>query len=166
MPPLFAAQDWHVGLATALAGAVGYLFSELRKAMKERSQSQLAKEAQDEQLALARKKQDNDELRAIIARQDQTIRKIEIAEEQCRQREMRLQRAVVYLHGVACGLVAERRAAGAKLEEMRPLSDFIPDERELDERRRNTAQAAILVKAEAEKVTNATTEPPGGGSAG
>ena len=121
-----------------------------------------------------------DEWKEVVAHLHQTVEKLEKAEAEARRRELacqqqnnRHERVIVYLHGVVCHQNALLRDRGVPVEDIRPLSDFLPDgqdegvDRKIEQDRRTVAQAAVLVKAEAEKmVPGVSKNTDGGGSGG
>ena len=137
--PIFAAEDWHVGVLAILAvlgPAAVWLLTYLAN----------------------RRKTAIEEWQDVIRWQDQQIRALSLALEDCRERDGRHREAITYLHGLVTYRGVTMRQAGMAAEDVRALEDFLPDRD--DPRLRQLAQNTALVRAEARKATPDPTTPP------
>lgn len=180
----FAAADWLGPLISALGGggtAAGILkLAQWWKSYRTESAKLRSKMKQEDMTVAERKDRVAlDEWKEVVAHLHQTVEKLETAEAAARERELKCQQqntrhqnAIVYLHGVACHQNAIMRDKGWTAEIIRPLSDFIPEDRRaeengrIEEGRRNMAQATVLVKAEARKMVSDAGHRSDAGAAG
>jgi hypothetical protein len=101
----------------------------------------------------SRHKTSMDEFREIISRQDAQMALLQRGHEDCRQREMAAQRAIIYLHGIACNQAAAMRSAGMTVDNIKSLVELgIEDFGIQTVQDRELKQGSILSQAEAAKV--------------
>lgn len=95
-----------------------------------------------------------DEYREIVARQDAHIAELQKNQNECREREARQSRVIVYLHTTLRGHETVMMASGMKFEPMMDLADMLGDLNANEFEARTAAQNTALLHEEAKRVSN------------